>query len=240
MSTLNCSIKYQSSIGKLISLRSAFGGLRGRKPIRHLSQRWSKNGDYNYDTQVIFIGKTGYGKSTALNSILRKNIFESSDIYGCTREMQSAEFEFPGTNGKSCFSIADLPGLGESPEHDTEYFELYRKAVNNAHIAVYFLRADQRDYSVDLKVFSELFNTAQTQSNVLIALNAVDKVEPLDRNRYFYLTDTQNRNLEVKKTDIASKFGVKYSSIFNISSVEDYGLDVLVEAICKSSYPYME
>ena len=61
-----------------------------------------KNWHYTYDhalgyknskkLNVIFIGQTGYGKSSLINKLIDRDVFETSDYQSCTKILQSAGF----------------------------------------------------------------------------------------------------------------------------------------------------
>jgi predicted GTPase len=81
---------------------------------------------------VVAMGKTGYGKSTTLNTLLGEEAFETSDIGGRTRRLQSVDYHFCVPNDKYYCSFADLPGLGENRALDIEYYPLYRNTLRCA------------------------------------------------------------------------------------------------------------
>lgn len=61
------------------------------KPLRDISLkrcddiRWNFDNHDIFDLQVMFIGKTGYGKSSTINFITGKDILKTSDIQVCTK-----------------------------------------------------------------------------------------------------------------------------------------------------------
>ncbi|OLF75191.1 hypothetical protein AWH60_11255 [Pseudoalteromonas haloplanktis] len=240
MVSLKCEIKIQTDVIDLIQRRESFSFLHNKVPDLSLASKWTRGDTISNDIQVIVIGKSGYGKSTTLNSLVRQDVFETNDVEGCTRVMQSAEFQFE-TKGEYCnFSLADLPGIGENPELDKQYITLYRRAINKAHLTVYLLRADQRDYSIDQWAFSELFKTFAEKNNVIVVINAVDKIEPLNRMFPFVLSSAQSINLKDKIETICSLFDITEQQVLPLSAVENYKVDELVSKIGEKLESYLQ
>lgn len=240
MVSLRCEVKVQKDVIDLIVSRSSFSFLSNKIPDLSKTSAWTRGDLVSNDIQVIVIGKSGYGKSTTLNTIVGQNVFETNDIEGCTRVMQSAEYQFEMKNEYCNFSMADLPGIGEKPELDKQYINLYRSAIQKAHIAIYMLRADQRDYSIDQWAFSELFKTFSEKSKVVVAINAVDKIEPLNRNVPFSLSNAQQCNVERKIDDICSLFNISKQQVVGLSAIEDYNVDELISLIGERLEVYLQ
>ena len=240
MTSLLCTIKLQKSIKDLIKNRASFCFLEKKMPIASLATTWDRGDVVSKDLQVIAIGKSGYGKSTTLNALIGEPAFETNDTQGCTRTMQSAEYSFPTCDENFNFSLADLPGIGENPELDKGYIDLYRVAINKSHVVIYFLKADQRDYSIDEWAFSRLFQASEDKRKVILVLNAIDKVEPLSRRRPFVLSAEQQLNIDIKISNICKAFGVAQINTVSISALENINTDVLVNRIRDLLVPYMQ
>jgi len=193
---------------------------------------WKDSGKTLYLIQVMFIGKTGYGKSTTLNKICRAGLFESDDISGCTRQLQTAMYrikkKFP-----LYLSFCDFPGIGESADLDKKYLEWYSGMLGKSRCIVYLLRADQRDYSVDLRILEEMgvLYSQDMLKKTIFAVNFADKIEPLNRAYPFVPDPEQLRNLDKKIKEVKKIFGVKKKNILYYSATEDYNIDDLTERI---------
>lgn len=102
---------------------------------------------------IIFIGQTGYGKSSLINKLIGLELFEKSDYESCTKTLQSAVFflHHKKKHEKLAYhlSFVDLPGIGESNESDEKYLQWYRDYIEEASIVVYLFRADKRDHAQD-------------------------------------------------------------------------------------------
>ncbi len=86
-------------------------------------------GEWGNNPLVVFIGKTGYGKSTTLNCLLGKDIFETDDIRSCTKE---SDYALLITNNKGIV-FCDLPGIGETRDADTKYRNEYYQFTKVSH-----------------------------------------------------------------------------------------------------------
>lgn len=151
-------------------------------------------GEWGNNPLVVFIGKTGYGKSTTLNCLLGKDIFETDDIRSCTKE---SDYALLITNNKG-IAFCDLPGIGETRDADKKYRNEYYQLIPKAACVVYFLRADQRDYERDIDLLKDLkarYNGLFKK--IIFVMNFADKIEPI--NRGYSLTDKQIWNLWQKK-----------------------------------------
>lgn len=228
---LQCVIHAERSIDVLAAARKAFMVLPDYLPNKSAAIRWSRANDHSHDLMVIAMGKTGYGKSTTLNRLLVEEAFETSDTTSCTRNLQSVEYRFDAPDDQYYCSFADLPGLGESRALDLEYYPLYRNTLHCAQVVLYFVRADQRDYSVDQHAFTELVQASGSTSKVILVLNAVDKIEPLNRALPFVLSRQQKLALAEKIAVLHGIFGVPESSIIPVSGTEGFNLEVLADAI---------
>lgn len=160
-------------------------------------------GAESYVKMIIFAGKSGYGKSTTINSFFGKRVLETSDVSACTRVCQCLEFHV-GNN--HWLSLADLPGVGENLERDNEYFKLYSEFFEYASAIVHVLRADTRDYSIDEHMTTRLLNTKKIKRKVIYALGQCDKIEPINRNISPTPSLDQLKNVSLKSREIMDKF----------------------------------
>lgn len=191
--------------------------------------RWNFNNNDIFDLQVMFIGKTGYGKSSTINFIVGEDILRTSDIQACTKRLYSIEYRLPGND--EFFSLNDLPGIGESTQSDQAYYEWYRDMLTRSCCVVYVLRADQRDFSIDEILFRAMFQTSAERKKVILAMNFADKVEPV--NRKGGITQEQIRNLKLKANTLKKIFDIE--NIVYYSAGCGYHVDLLVEKIVKVS-----
>lgn len=179
-----------------------------------------------YPIQVLFIGKTGYGKSTTLNRIVGQEVFETDDVCSCTKEMYEVSYCIDKKK-KTFLTFNDMPGIGESLKADEQYYEWYENMISCSECIVYVLRADQRDYSWDDKVFRQFLKKCKKQ--VIIALNCADKIEPI--NRHEGLSTEQILNLKAKVKRLSTLFGIPQKNIVYYSAKDEINMGLLMEKI---------
>lgn len=183
----------------------------------------------SYQKLILFTGKSGYGKSTTVNALAGVNLLKTSDISACTRECQCLDFQ---VQGNQWLSLADLPGVGESPSRDKEYFELYERFIGQAAVVVHILRADTRDYSIDEQVSRKLFKGKPFEKKLIYALGHCDKMEPLQREFTRTPTGLQLQNIGKKLAEV-QKFFSPVHPVIPYSATTRWNLESLVDAIIK-------
>ncbi|WP_449619512.1 GTPase family protein [Robertmurraya sp. Marseille-Q9965] len=227
---LDVQIEYESYIDELIERYHDLSFLKTIQFREDASISWNRENGVTYDIQVIFIGKTGYGKSTTLNSIIGNNVFETNDVTSCTKKLHSAEYKIHD-NKPYYFSLCDLPGVGESSEADGKYLEWYRDILQKSNCVVYVLRADQRDFTIDEKIFSSLFKNQAEKRKVIVALNYADKAEPINRKYPFQPSEAQLNNLKERMNQVSRIFDIPPKNILYYSAGEGYNIEILVSMI---------
>lgn len=228
---MQVTVRHEGALVELAHRFPAFNRLQSAR-IAPLQQRyWRRNNgaSHSHDLQVVFFGKSGYGKSSIVNALTGLEAMATSDVAACTREAQSAEYAIrPG----NYLSLADLPGLGESQQRDQEYLELYRQILDKADVVVYMVRADCRDYAIDQSAFARLFNSANQQRKVILAINGCDKIEPLQRHYSSAPSGEQLQNIEKKTADLRRIFP-GLARIVPCSAATGWNLDVLSQEIAQ-------
>lgn len=195
-------------------------------PLTHAN--WAWNQGKRVDANVLFLGKTGHGKSSLLNVISGGGYFHTSDIEACTRDAASAEYAWPGQEVHH-LSLVDMPGIGESLKRDAEYHRLYCDHCLRAGAVVWVLAADRRDHSVDLETLNWIFGSS-LPDHVLFALNMIDRLPPVNRHSQA-LTPAQQVNLQAKRLECARTFGVDKARILPVSATAGLGLNELMAVV---------
>jgi predicted GTPase len=188
------------------------------------------NGKDCYCIQSIFIGKTGYGKSTTLNKICSQEFFKTDDINSCTKTLFSAEYRFHARKNYY-FSLCDLPGIGESINSDKAYLGYYSEMLKKSHCVIYVMRADQRDYSKDLEILKPMLGSKLHKNKIMLAVNFIDKIEPVSRSSPYKPSEEQLENIKKKLLAIHKTFSVPKRNIVFYSAVEEYNICKIVKKI---------
>ena len=164
--------------------------------------------------KIIFIGQTGYGKSSLINRIIRNDIFETSDYEACTKTLQSAVYflhhKMKHKNVAYHLSFVDLPGIGENDQADEKYLQWYHDYIKEAAVIVYLFRADKRDHTQDEFFFNNVFDKNKSRQLICV-ISQADKIEPI--NRELSLSNSQKKNLLKKESEIRSQYFLSFDNL---------------------------
>ena len=213
----------------LIKRWPVFRQLQGSDILREARTEWQRGSRKSHDLQLIVMGKTGFGKSSTLNRLIGAPLFETSDVEPCTRALQCVDFKL----SSGCYlSFGDMPGIGETEEKDPAYLEMYQNFLSKASVVLYVLRADARDYAEDLKVFDHLLRNQAVP--IVVGLNALDKLEGLNRSQPFPLSAEKREKLAIKVRQVAETFEVPQETVIPYSALTGEGHADLTAAIAKA------
>ncbi|MFZ1104774.1 MAG: GTPase [Hyphomicrobiaceae bacterium] len=127
------------------------------------------------------IGLSGVGKSSTINSMFGANRTVSATIRGTTRfDADTYEIVSSRVSGLSLscrLRVYDAVGLGEDIELDASYLRRYRTHLPKCDIALWIVAARNRALALDQSYLQQL---ARVLPNLVIGLNQVDLVEPLN------------------------------------------------------------
>jgi small GTP-binding protein len=182
------------------------------------------------DPVIAFLGKTGAGKSSLCNALFGEKISEINDIKGCTRDVKKALMNIGGKG----LTLLDVPGAGETNEHDAEYSELYANLLPEVDIAIWILIADDRAYSVD-RNFIKAVVEPHIKDGIpfFFVLNQVDRIEPYREwdVEGHKPSAKQLYNIDLKLAEVSRYFECPKTKILPVSANESYNLEHLVDAI---------
>ena len=130
---------------------------------------------------ICVIGLSGVGKSSTINSMFGANRTVSATIRGTTRfDADTYEIVSSRVSGLSLscrLRVYDAVGLGEDVELDASYLRRYRTHLPKCDIALWIVAARNRALALDQSYLQQL---ARVLPNLVIGLNQVDLVEPLN------------------------------------------------------------
>ena len=229
---LTVHINHEAEFGELTGKYPCFGFLGQARIPRDDDHTWRTNDRHwgyvdktTHAVQMMVIGKTGYGKSTTLNRLVGRDVFDTDAVSVCTKDLYCGMYRID-SSVPSFFMVSDLPGVGESHYADDHYYGWYRDMLQRSDLVLYVLRADQRDYAIDEMVFSNLFDSPDKKRKVVIALNYADKIEPVRRAPG--LSEEQRRNLDLRAGEISRKFGVDRRDVIAYSAQDGVDFDRLI------------
>jgi small GTP-binding protein len=233
-SGISVAVVYQSRIDELIHRFTELAFLKNLYVPEYDEHRWDMNlndgHEEGYCIQAIFIGKTGYGKSTTLNKICGQELFKTAFEKSCTKTLFSAEYKIHSKKNYY-FSLCDLPGIAETDEADKTYVDYYYKMLFKSHCVVYVLRADKREYSRDQEILKPILEEDGQREKIIFAVNYADKIEPISRSMPFSPNKQQWENIREKTLEIEKIFNIPQRSIVFYSADTEYCLKRLVKRI---------
>ena len=130
----------------------------------------------HYEPVIGIMGKSGTGKSSLCNAIFQSRICATHPLNGCTRQAHRLTLQL----GERRMTLVDLPGIGETPQHDQEYRTLYRQLLPELDLIIWILRADERAYAADITMHQFLLNEGADPSRFLFVLSHADRVFPAE------------------------------------------------------------
>ena len=130
----------------------------------------------SHEPVIGIMGKSGTGKSSLCNAIFQSRICATHPLNGCTRQAHRLTLQL----GERRMTLVDLPGIGETPQHDQEYRTLYRQLLPELDLIIWILRADERAYAADITMHQFLLNEGADPSRFLFVLSHADRVFPAE------------------------------------------------------------
>jgi hypothetical protein len=130
---------------------------------------------------ICLIGLSGVGKSSTVNAMFGTRRTVSATVRGTTR-FDASEHMVPSARladvALECrLKVYDAVGLGEDVDSDANYLKRYREHLPKCDVALWIVAARNRAIALDQRYLTEL---AGVLPNLVIGLNQVDLVDPLD------------------------------------------------------------
>jgi GTP-binding protein Era len=142
-------------------------------------------------------GKSGVGKSSILNSLLKKDIFKTDVINGTTREIQAEEWELKNQTLNSV-ELLDSPGFDFC---DIQFPDKVYSPINHSDLILFIVSGD-----INRNELSEISSFIQDGKKIIVILNKIDlfnkiELEEIIENIKFKLPKDLNITIIINHED---------------------------------------
>ncbi|MBS3894802.1 MULTISPECIES: GTPase family protein [Enterobacterales] len=182
----------------------------------------------HYEPVIGIMGKTGAGKSSLCNALFQQPLSPVSDTEGCTRQPLRFTLDIGGRR----MTLVDLPGAGESLEHDQQYRRLYQEQLPKLDLILWVMKADDRACATDEAFHRFLLKCGVSPGSIVFVINQADKAEPsLEWDREAGTPSSAQRlTLTARSAAISRLFATPYP-VHAVSARTGYNLARLVETL---------
>ncbi len=149
----------------------------------------------------------------------------------CTREVQ--EIFIGDHNGG--IKLIDAPGIGEDPQRQEEYTELYKNLLPELDLILWAIKSDGRIYASDLETYQKI-SQEKNLPPLIFVITQADKIDDMEDwdNESYQPGKTQISNILRKENDISKRFDISTKNIISVAISKkgrSYNLKYLVEII---------
>jgi hypothetical protein len=169
-------------------------------------------------------GKSGVGKSSVLNSLLKKNIFKTDIINGTTRKIQAEEFNIKDQTLKS-IELLDSPGFDFC---DIKFPDKVYSFINSQDIILFVVSGD-----LNRNELSEINSFIKDGKKIILTLNKINlfnKIEleeivesiklKLPKDLNIPIIINHENNLKNYMTEIINQYGEIFLTLNSLQSAD--------------------
>ena len=180
--------------------------------------------------RIGIYGKSGVGKSSVLNSLLKKNIFKTNIINGSTREIQAEEWTVKDQTLKS-IEVLDSPGFDFC---NIKFPDKIYSHINNSDLILFIVSGD-----INRNEVSKINSFIKDGKKIILILNKIDlfkknELEEIIENIKFKLPKDLNipiiinheNNLKNYITKIINQYGELLLSLNSLQLADKLFLQI--------------
>jgi len=182
-------------------------------------------------------GKSGVGKSSVLNSLLKKNIFKTDIINGTTKEIQAEEWKLKHQSLDS-IELLDSPGFDFC---DIKFPYKFYSCINHSDIILFIVSGD-----LNRNELSEISSFIKDGKKIIITLNKIDLFNKIELKEIiesikFKLPEDLNipiiinskNNLKNYMTEIINQHGEIFLTLNSLQSADKLFLQIKEQRLKK-------
>ncbi len=188
--------------------------------------------------KVCFIGRTGNGKTTLINSMFGTQ-FCTDPLVPCTKELYSVTLIGCCPKGYDSITIFDTPGIGEFSSN-SQYLKYYQYAVNKSNCIVLVSTFDRTDAPAQRLLLQLKSFIKNNDVKFIVALNHIDSTIVAEDREYIAWNNDENmptplcsEYIKLRTDEIHKKFDGKFLPfcVIPVCGIRNYNIVNLLNEI---------